>query len=363
MEEFTSPKIYYDLEHKRIVPPSASARYMHLYIAARFGYQKTFDALMNRNPIITYDVLSTISNSDFQTLLEVTHQGILDKLTDKFAAAGFKGVILCNQITKIDDIKLTKKEFEIGLLTAIRHNRYEFLQKLMEKDPQTFKSLLNTHTLLHYAAKKGNVKILNFILSYIEEQTVNGRDDAEKSPIYYAFCNGHGEAFNILMAHDANCFIPDACSNDVEHRRIMSLGLQWKFKELTQPQSPLSPREAKITLYEWYIEGKVGAYQHTRIDMAQSKLEELRGQTDEAFIDEFLNPKIPVKSEEKTSILQKATGLFSTVVTKTCSFIVEPDLTITEIDKYVEQLIKESLASKNNNQQDETPSTAPSLSN
>lgn len=96
---------------------------------------------------------------------------------------------------------------------AIETNNFELMKYLLENGvPLDFKSEVKKYTLLHYAANRYSIEIIEFLLE--KGLDVNARDFYDKTPLHHACCNwGHpdcqAQVIKLFLEYGADVTIKD----------------------------------------------------------------------------------------------------------------------------------------------------------
>ena len=86
---------------------------------------------------------------------------------------------------------------------AVALNKPEMLQSMISKDPTLLekRTSFSKSTLLHYAAREGNVRIAKMLLN--QGVSVDSRDKAGRTPLHLAAGHGKGEMVDLLLKEGA----------------------------------------------------------------------------------------------------------------------------------------------------------------
>ena len=96
---------------------------------------------------------------------------------------------------------LTEKEQEFVIIQATqRYGHIKFVEVILLPDTKLSSDFLSSNFLLHMAAQKGSVKIVEFLLSKTQ-MFASYEDEFGNTPLFYAVENNHIEIVKLIVRH------------------------------------------------------------------------------------------------------------------------------------------------------------------
>jgi ankyrin repeat protein len=132
------------------------------------------------------------------------------------------------------------------LCLALSNKNYDLVKLLLRRGVKSDYPYCVAPTLLHYAARENDIKLMDLILEYNGNK--NSKDDKDRTPMHYAASYGHAKIVDLLLKNKADFNVQDKWSKKpIDFARENA---SFEIVELLQTGKMFKQDEAKFVLYK-----------------------------------------------------------------------------------------------------------------